>query len=158
MLQLTNEQKLAFKQQLKDACITVLEDRIKTAEEAMQAAQEAANSDEKSSAGDKYETTRAMAHIEKEMNARQLQQARSEMDALFTLNVDVLCTQVTTGAVVVGKEQVYFIALGLGRTTINGQKITLLSPQSPLAGLLHLKKAGDTFVFNGKEEEIVEVF
>jgi hypothetical protein len=38
----------------------------------MESAQQSANSEEKSSAGDKYETSRAMGHLEKDMHARQL--------------------------------------------------------------------------------------
>lgn len=158
MLNLTEQQKLDWKQQLKDACITVLQDRIQTIEQAIEDAQEAAKGEEKSSAGDKYETSRAMAHLNSEMNARQLQQAREELATLLALNTSVILSQVATGAVVVGKENTYFIALGLGRTTINGQKITLLSPLAPIAAALLQKKAGDTVLFNGKTEEIVEIF
>ena len=158
MTTLTPQQKLDFKQQLKDACITVMHERIKNIEQAIADAQEAAAGEEKSSAGDKYETQRAMAHLNSEMNTRQLNSARVELEALLPLNTGTLHTQVTTGAVVVCKQQVYFVALGLGRTVINGEKITLLSPQSPLAVLLHGNKPGHTFVINEAAEEIVEVF
>ena len=155
MTLLTNQQKLEWKQQLKDACITVLQDRIKNIEQAIADAQEAARGEEKSSAGDKYETQRAMAHLNSEMNTRQLQAAKDELAVLLTLNVTTLYTQVTTGAVVVCKEFTYFIALGLGRTVINGQKITMLSPQSPLAVLLQGKIPGDAVMINEVQEEIV---
>jgi transcription elongation GreA/GreB family factor len=135
-----------------------LNDRIKTAEEAMLEAQEAAKGEEKSSAGDKYETSRAMAHLNSEMNARQLQEAKRELAELILLNTAAMYNQVTGGAVVVCKEQTYFIALGLGPSVINGQKITFLSPQAPIAVLLYHKKPGDSVVFNSKPVEIVEVF
>lgn len=151
-----------------------MQDRIKTIIQAITEAQEAAKGEEKSSAGDKYETQRAMAHLNSEMNARQLQAAKDELAALLTLNVASLYNRVTTGAVVVCREpahaaartdesvgrdgHTYFIALGLGRTVINGEKITLLSPQSPLAVLLQGKQAGDAFVVNDNQQEVVEVF
>lgn len=158
MIALTNEQKLAYKQQLKDACISALEDRKKNIEAAMREAQEGANSEEKSSAGDKHETSRAMSHLNQEMNARQLEATNKELSALHALNVSVILDKVAVGAVVVSKEHLYFIAAGLGRMMIDGQKVTFLSPTAPLAVLMRQKQAGDKFELNGKVEEIVEVF
>lgn len=155
---LTNEQKLSYKQQLKDACISVLEDRKKNIEAAMRDAQEGANSEEKSSAGDKHETSRAMSHLNQEMNARQLEATNKEISALYTLNVSALFDKAAPGAVVVGKEHLYFIAAGLGRVTIDEQKVTFLSPTAPLAVLMRQKQAGDIFELNGKREEILDVF
>ena len=50
-----------IKFRLHAACQTFIEQRMAAAAQAMQAAQESANSDTKSSAGDKYETGREMA-------------------------------------------------------------------------------------------------
>jgi len=158
MTNLTDEQRTLLKQQLKDVCLTVLADRIRTAEQAMTDAQEAAKGEGKSSAGDKYETSRAMAHLNSEMNARQLQEAKHELAELQLLNPSARYSHVTTGAVVVCQEQTYFIALGLGPTVVNEQKITFLSPQAPIASMLHHKRASDSVVFNNKLVEIIEVF
>ena len=51
---------------LYELCCTYADSRIRVAQEAIQQAQQAANMEEKSTAGDKYETGRAMAHLEKE--------------------------------------------------------------------------------------------
>lgn len=158
MTSLTNEQKLAYKQQLKDVCMATLEDRKRTIEQAVREAQESANSEEKSSAGDKHETSRAMSHLNQEMNARQLDATNKELSALRALNVSTILDKVTVGAVVVSKQHLYFIAAGLGRMTIGEQKVTFLSPTAPLAVLMKQKKTGDSFELNGKKEEIVEMF
>ena len=57
------------KKQLYDLCQAVVQQRIDTARHAMTAAQESANEEGKSSAGDKYETGRAMAQIERDRHA-----------------------------------------------------------------------------------------
>jgi hypothetical protein len=57
---MTSREKIAFKSKLKNFGLGMLRQRIGTAQEDMNRAQEAANSEEKSSAGDKYETGRAM--------------------------------------------------------------------------------------------------
>lgn len=57
--------------QFKKAGLLRIEERITITKLAIANAQEAANSQDKSSAGDKYETGRAMGHLEKDMYARQ---------------------------------------------------------------------------------------
>ena len=49
-----------FKSGLYALCLSFIAQRIETAETALQQAQEASNDDTKSSAGDKFETTREM--------------------------------------------------------------------------------------------------
>ena len=53
-----------------------LDQRMQTSLDAMNAAQESANGESKSSAGDKYETSRAMGHLDRDMHARMYQQTR----------------------------------------------------------------------------------
>ena len=52
---------------------------------AMEAAQESANDQSKSSAGDKYETSRSMGQLDRNMHARQYEQARQERTILERL-------------------------------------------------------------------------
>jgi transcription elongation GreA/GreB family factor len=155
---LTKEQKLEWKRQLKTACIKILEQRSNTINQAMKEAQEAANNEEKSSAGDKYETSRAMGHLSQEMQSNQLEEAKHELGIINTLNTEVLCEKAGFGALVICKDFTFFIALGLGTTMVNGQKMVLLSPQAPIANLLYHKKAGDSFVFNAKTTLILDLF
>lgn len=77
-----------FKQQLKSACAAVLLKRVETAEAAMQHAQESANSEEKSTAGDKYETARTMGQLDRDMNAKQWHEARKEYNFLQAVDAD----------------------------------------------------------------------
>ena len=57
----------------------LLTEKIRVAETAMQAAQASANEETKSSAGDKYETGRAMAQNDRDMYARQFLQLKQEL-------------------------------------------------------------------------------
>ena len=69
---MTAADKILFKNNLKQFCQHTIEQRIAAAKEIIQNVQEAANNEEKSSAGDKYETGRAMGHLQKDMHSRQL--------------------------------------------------------------------------------------
>ena len=153
-----DKDKLLFKQALKDACIKLLYKRMAHIEQAILEARESANSEEKSSAGDKYETSRAMGHLAQEMQSKQLEEAKQELNQINRLNTVSLFTSVATGAVIVCTDFIFYISLGLGQVEVDGQKVTLLSPKAPIALMLLQKKAGDTFVFNKKTMDILVIF
>jgi hypothetical protein len=163
---LNTADKKVFKQQLKESVLDILLKRIATSEHAMQLAQESANSDDKSSAGDKYETSRSMGQRDSDMHAGQLRQAQQEMVLMNSLQTDQLHEQAGMGTVVVSKDFIFFIALSLGSIELpvkNGSsstnhKIILLSAQAPLAAGLKSKKKGDSFLMAGKTVEISDLF
>jgi transcription elongation GreA/GreB family factor len=146
---MTNPEKIAFKHSLKNLGLDILRQRMATAQEAMDQAQEAANSEEKSSAGDKYETGRAMGQLQKEMHGRQLAEYAKEVKALQSIVVDSLCDRGSPGAFVRAKEVAFFVSAGLGRQEVEGITILFVSPMAPLARALQNKGAGDTILFNG---------
>jgi hypothetical protein len=59
---------ITFKIRLFEHCKNEIERRVANFEYAMMDAQASANSEDKSSAGDKYETGRAMSQIARDMN------------------------------------------------------------------------------------------
>jgi transcription elongation GreA/GreB family factor len=154
----SDAERMAFKQRITEACCEVIEQRIKNAAAAMEQAQESANSEEKSTAGDKHETSRSMSQIESGMNARQLAQAQRELDALHSLNITTLYKKASPGSVVITHENIFFIGLGLGVIGVDGQEVISISPVAPLAAELLKKKIGDQVNFKGKRTAIKQVF
>ncbi|MBK9328345.1 MAG: hypothetical protein IPM95_03305 [Sphingobacteriales bacterium] len=148
----------AFKRLLKASGIRLLQERMAAAERAMQEAQVAANNEEKSSVGDKYETARSMSQLDKEMNARQLEAARQQVQHLQQVNVDSCQDTFVVGSVARIGGQYYFLSVGLGGIQMEGKKVWYLSPQAPLSKVLLQKQAGDTILFQGKNSTIEEVF
>ena len=155
---MTDQQKLSFKAKLKNFALDLIGQRMTTAKDAMQQAQESANSEEKSSAGDKYETGRAMGHLQKDMHARQLAASANELAALQTVNTGSICAEGRIGAFLQTEDICFFISAGLGKQTIDGETILFLSPQAPLAKLLQGKKPGDTIIFDKRQLTIKAVF
>ena len=151
-------EKIQFKNQLKQFCRQHIEKRMAAANDAIAGAQEAANNEEKSSAGDKYETGRAMGHLQKDMHTRQLSQLVKEMSDLLSVNTSLIYDRAAAGAFIETAQLCFFIAAGLGKQNIDEKLVIFLSPNAPLAGLLLNKKPGDGFVFNGKEIVIGDVF
>jgi hypothetical protein len=154
---MTSTEKIILKTRLKEIGLRLIGERITIAKMAIGDAQQAANNEEKSSAGDKYETGRAMSHLEKDMHARQLAEHLKELAMLREINTDIIYSASVAGAFIKCAHESFFIAAGLGKQIVDGQTIFFLSPYAPLAKLLLHKKAGDHFLFNGKGVEIREV-
>ena len=151
------EERLAHKHQLKQYCEQIILQRIAIAQQSMNNAQAAANEEEKSSAGDKYETARAMSHLQKDMHARQLLAHQQELNALRTIDTGAIYQVPAPGAFIQCTAAVFFIAAGLGKQVVNGEEIIFLSPLSPLAQQLMGKKVGEEIDFKGKTQ-IVRVY
>lgn len=155
---MTDQEKIAFKRKLKDHGLYLLRQRISTAETAMTLAQEAANSEEKSSAGDKYETGRAMGQLQKEMYGRQLAEYAREVKALQSIAADTICHQGGPGAFIRATNITFFVSAGLGKQQVDGLTVLFVSPMAPLARSLQDKKPGDSIPFSGAMMAIEEVF
>lgn len=155
---MTRAEKISYKHLLKQAGLAIIEQRMASAKQQIEEAQQAANQEEKSSAGDKYETARAMGHLQKDMHARQLAEQAKELAALHAINADVLYEEATAGALIQCEKMTFFLAAGLGKQIIDNKTIFFLSPQAPLALQLQHKKAGDHFVFNTVRTIIVDLY
>jgi hypothetical protein len=155
---MTDAEKILFKNTLKRWALDHISQRITTSRQVIDQARESANSEEKSSAGDKYETGRAMGHLQQEMHSRQLTEYVKELAILHSVNTDQLCSEGRVGAFLQGEDIAFFIAAGLGKHIIEGKTILFLSPQAPLAKFLQNKKAGDHITFNNINTTIQMVF
>lgn len=155
---MTSAEKIAYKNRLKQFCELQITARISVAKNLINEAQEAANNEEKSSAGDKYETGRAMGHLQKDMHASQLAAYLKELAALQAVNTGVCYEKVVTGSFIETASASFFIATGLGKQVFDNNTVIFLSPQAPLTAILQNKKQGDGFVFNGEKVVVKDVF
>lgn len=131
------------KQQLFEHCLNILQERIRVSESMMRTAQDAANEEQKSSAGDKYETARSMNQLDREMHARQLLQHQQELARLQQINWQQESEKVQAGSLLLCPGLLLFIAAGLGTITWQQQPVIVLSPSAPLAASLLGRKAGE---------------
>ncbi|TAE87447.1 MAG: hypothetical protein EAY81_04060 [Bacteroidetes bacterium] len=148
---------ILLKQQIITACKTLLEQRIEHATTAMNSAQESANSEDKSSAGDKYETSRAMGQLDRDMNAKQLAIAKEELNELLKINPDTPCQYVSKGALVQSNQLYFFVATGIGVIKVADLSIGVVSPESPIAKNAWHKKVGDQITVAGKPHTILAI-
>ncbi|MCB2407472.1 3-oxoacyl-ACP synthase [Hymenobacter lucidus] len=138
-------------------CEQYAQDRLDAIQAAIQAAQESANSETKSSAGDKYETGRAMAQNERDRNLVQLQQGRQLQGELQRIDPDRACDTVRPGALVRTSMGWFFISISAGKFPVAGVDYFAVSAAAPVAAALSGKRAGEEAVFNGKKVRVEEV-
>lgn len=140
----------ALKNKLYEHCRAALQKRIMTSMEAIRMAQASANEETKSSAGDKYETGRAMAQLEIEKNMQQLHEAQREMKILESISPDASSMKVALGSLVATDQGNYFVAVSVGVINVEGKSYGVVSAQSPIGKMLMGKSKGDTYMFNNK--------
>lgn len=148
---------LTTKQNLYARCQDYVQQRIDTARQAMESAQESANSESKSSAGDKYETGRAMAQLERDRHAQLLAEARKMAQELTRLNVNRDYDTVQPGSLVATDRGTFFISISAGKLTSDGLDCFAVSPASPVAAALTGHWAGETITFNKVAYQILSV-
>ncbi len=138
-------------------CQQYVQQRIETARQAMEAAQEAANSESKSSAGDKYETGRAMAQLERDRHAQLLAEAMKLSQDLDRLVIDKQYHTVQPGSLVTTNRGVFFVSISAGKLSLAGTDYFAVSPASPIATVLAGRRTGDTVVVNKQTYQLLDV-
>ena len=148
---------MSLKEELLQLCVAYVQTRINNAEQAIKSAQQASNDDTKSSAGDKYETSREMMQQDTNRNLAQLTEASKLMVALNRINVGGTQTKIDVGSIVTTDNGNFFLAVSAGTLTVDGQQYIAISPASPIGLKLQGLKAGGKFSLNNKSYVIKSV-
>ncbi|OWP63402.1 3-oxoacyl-ACP synthase [Hymenobacter amundsenii] len=146
-----------LKPRLHALCLAYVQERLDAIQAAINAAQESANSETKSSAGDKYETGRAMAQNERDRNLVQLQQARQLLTEIQRINPELACDAVRPGALVDTSLGHFFISISAGKLPFDGTDYFAVSAAAPVAAALAGKRVGEVVMFNGKAVHVIAV-
>jgi transcription elongation GreA/GreB family factor len=140
------------------ACLAYVQQRLDEARAGMAAAQESSNTETKSSAGDKYETGRAMAQQERDRHAMQLHEAQQLLTALQKINPERPCDVVRPGALVATSLGLFYLSIGAGKlVTDDGKEFMTVSPVAPVMLALSGRRAGEEVLFNGKSVRVEAV-
>lgn len=132
--------------------------RIDTAETALKQAQEASNDDTKSSAGDKFETTREMMQQDIARNKNLLFDGQQNLQLLSSLeSVPAAGDTVRNGSLVYTSKGIFYISISAGQLNVEDQLVFAISAASPIGQLLIGKKAGESFSFNQNAYTIKDI-
>ncbi|MCF0070492.1 transcription elongation factor [Dyadobacter sp. CY261] len=134
---------------------SLLDERMQVAWNAMEAAQESANDQGKSSMGDKYETSRSMGQLDRNMHARQYELARQERLILEKVSESDVSVRSAVGTLLETTAGWFFIAVSLGAVKIENETVLAVSSSSPVGASLLGKETGAYFEFMKKQHRIV---
>ena len=136
-------------------CDIYVQERIDRAQSAIAEAQKAANNESKSSAGDKYETGRAMMHLEKEKHASQLSEAVKLKQVLDQINPDLALSAIGLGAIVETNQGYFYFAIGAGKLSLEGKDYFAIAPAAPIGQKLMGLQVGESTTFNGRTFQVL---
>jgi transcription elongation GreA/GreB family factor len=148
---------MSLKARAFEICRELIAARRQQYELALQELTLSMGSETKSSAGDKYETGRAMIHIEQDAIRRQLAEVLSQGAVLDTIDAGIRHSRIGPGSLVRAGGTYYFLSTALGKVIVDGQVVFALSAQSPLGARLAGNTAGGVVEQNGRQLRIEEV-
>lgn len=147
-----------FKSKVFQVAFDLLEEKNKLLSSELKSLEQSINEDTKSSAGDKYETGREMIRQEIGKVENQFKQNK-----VFTMEMKHLMEsqkpslKITEGSLVCYGDDWLLISISLGQILVNGEKVFLMSKNSPLGKELLGKEKGEQVSFRGKSKIVKEL-
>ncbi|MGY2134849.1 hypothetical protein ACW9KT_21645 [Hymenobacter sp. HD11105] len=152
------KQRTTMRRQLLEECRRIQQQKVETAREAMLLVQESAN-ESQGAIEDKFESFREACHIQRDLYARQLDEALTGLQVLQRVSdMPPPKDQPNLGSIVVTDSQTYFIALSLGEIKLDGQTFCAISAFSPLYQAMRTTRPGEAFTFRGKSYQMQAVY
>jgi len=146
-----------IKKELLEKCLSFVEEREQTIQETIASNQKALVSETKSSAGDKHETGRAMLQLEMEKAGQQLASIIFLKTTLQKVDIESVSQTIRLGSLIITNRGNYFLAISMGKISIEDTPYFVVSVVSPIGKLLLGKQKGAAFVFNGMKFQIQKV-
>lgn len=145
-----------LKEIIHDACYGYVRQRAETALQAIASVSAAGEEDTKSSAGDKYETGREM--MKQEIGRHQTLLADAQQMEAVLDRIDLMPRDAAgPGSLIRTDQALFYLAIGIGKLSVAGEEVLVLSSSAPIGRLLTGRSAGDTFSFNTRIYKIWEV-
>ncbi|MFC3415968.1 hypothetical protein [Algoriphagus hitonicola] len=146
------------KESLFKAAITALKAKIEELKSEQKAISEGILEDNKSSAGDKFETGREMLTQDLRQVEIQIEKNIEGLEELYRIQaIKNTQSEVKEGSLVKLGSEWFLISISFGVLHFDNEKVFLLSKNAPLGQLLIGKKEKDQVQFRGKPEVIEEI-
>ena len=134
-----------------------LNEKLNSIEFLIISAVDSRDSDSKSSVGDKHETSRAKIQLEIDNYSKQKLNIIEKLKVLGAIDINKKNNKVENGALVETSVGFFFIAIGLGRWTINSEQVFVISLASPIGKLLKDKVVSSSFTFRNLKHEVIKI-
>ena len=146
-----------FKDKVLNEITVSLRDKILIIENELNILSDEKNNITKSSAGDKFETSRSTMQIEYDKLNNQLIQKKNQLKKIELLDTKKKYKSVNYGSLVITNTNKYLISIGLGQYIIDDHSVFAISLSSSIGRILLDKKKGDSFIFNNNAEKIIDI-
>jgi len=147
------------KDRILEECFGIVNQKIAQVNLGIQDANQSLQNDTKSSAGDKYETSREMIQQDLNRYEQQIKVLNQDLDILTRIkNQKLDVHKAGLGSLVKTDKGFYFLAVSIGQISIDDQKIFSISTASPIGKVLVGKKVGESFEFNGIKQTVKALF
>lgn len=147
----------SFKQRVFNQYLHQITERITALQNQLAGLKEMVAAETKSTAGDKYETARAMIHIEQEQIGKQLAEAQLQQSALNKIDWRIQSTTIINSSLVSTDKGFFFMSVGLGKIVVDEKTVFALSQQSPLGAALIGQPVGSVVSINNNRYLITEI-
>ncbi len=131
--------------------------RIARFNSTMQELEDALKPESRSCMGDKYETSRAMLHLEFEKLSGQVEQFNGLRRTVSLIDPNTHSEITGFGSVIKTTVANYFISIPAGEITGPEDKYFAVGINSPVAKALLGKKGGEEFLVNGRSGKIISL-
>jgi len=145
------------KSEIYTACVNKQKSKIEELQSAIDKVQESIVGEENSTAGNKFETARAMGQEELDRLNQTINHAVRDMNILNQIDAEKSCDSVQLGALITTDKKVMYLSIGIGKIELGKETVFAISGSSPIGRQIMGMKKGETIVFAGKKEKIVSV-
>lgn len=139
------------------ACMVQVSDKLKALRAELLSLQESNADNDKSTAGDKYDTERSMVHQEMDKLIKQVEIEGKILNQLEKMEAVKKMESAGQGSIVHTNMGIYLLGAACGKVKVEKELVFGVSMASPLAQAMHGKKAGEVFSLNGNEFQLKEV-
>ena len=139
------------KQQLHNLCMQNIDKRIADIQADIDATHESMRSETKSSAGDKYETSREMMQQEMDKQNKAKLELIKQKDLLLRIGDSKPQHSIQLGSLAITTNGTFYIAAAIGKVVLENETVFVISSDSPLGSKLLGLSVSDKLGFNGKE-------
>ena len=146
-----------IKELICDELIFSQKQKIKSLELVIISTTESRDTANKSSAGDKHETSRAKIQTEINNYSRQLDLAYNNLYLIEQVDSSKKHNVATQGSLITTDKGVFFISIGIGKLQIGSNNYFIISLLSPIGSVMKGLSKNETFTFRGIKYSIKSI-
>ncbi|WP_018615668.1 hypothetical protein [Segetibacter koreensis] len=148
---------MTFKENVYNQCKELLNNKIHLLRQTLNDLKESASNETKSTAGDKHETALAMLQIDQENTNKQLENLLLQKLLIEKIIPTIQPQRIANGTLVKTNKGYLFVSIPLGKITVEGTTVIVLSPQSPLGSKLIGLNINENTTINGMTYVIEDI-